>query len=623
MKNKGLKKFLTVFLSTTMCLSLYATPISAETTEEAEQIENEEMVEGDDIVPWQTDGNMKWRIDANGTLYVEGSGDYVTSNTSEPGWLMDTNAYNIKAAKVKVTGITNTSKMFWYCKNLTSVDLTGSDFSDVTDMSHMFENCPNLKEVKWSSNLDTSKVTAMRRMYYGDSALEKLDLSNFNTAKVIDMCSMFEGCSNLRELNLTGKVNTSNVIYFCAMFKDCNNLTGLDLRNFRTGNATDMGSMFANCKNLKSLDVSTFETSNVVDMAFMFGGCDNLTTINWNVDKFDTGNAKTMFAMFNGDKKLTELNLSKFNTSKVVNMQSMFSTCTSLKKLDLRSFNMDAVKNIEYMLANCNQLSELTMPANLKCKIDFPGGTWRDQNGVVCKNPTQGLSTPMTYSTKDFNNNSTNPTPNNNGGGNASVKEGTEFASYQGDHFYRDGNGKVRCYDTNGNLVKNNFKCDGTYTYYFQNDGTAMANRLTYHPDGVHIIYFDGNGHEVFNNFTHIKKNIEGEPVDDLCFFDVYGHMYVDFITYDQTGTYLYYANPYGVMERNGWVGFSDEQGGGIGYAISDGTLVTNQFSYDTQGRLVYFQGDGKLARGLISDGTSYYQMDEMDGHCVAQFPVQ
>ena len=150
-------------------------------------------------------------------------------------------------------------------------------------------------------------------------------------------------------------------------------------------------------------------------------------------------------------------------------------------------------------------------------------------------------------------------------------------------------------YLTDGTMVKNAFFCDGTYTYYLQNDGTAMKDRLTYHPDGEHIIYFDASGHEVFSNFTNVKQSIAGEAVDDLCFFDTYGYMYVDFITYDQAGVNLYYANPYGVMERNGWFTFSDKQGGGLGYANPDGTLAVNQNVYDQNGNLVYLQGNGKV----------------------------
>lgn len=56
---------------------------------------------------------------------------------------------------------------------------------------------------------------------------------------------------------------------------------------------------------------------------------------------------------------------------------------------------------------------------------------------------------------------------------------------------YKDYN-DITCTNMNtGVEVTNDFKCDGTYTYYFQADCTAMRHRLTYHPDGQHIIYFN------------------------------------------------------------------------------------------------------------------------------------
>ena len=145
----------------------------------------------------------------------------------------------------------------------------------------------------------------------------------------------------------------------------------------------------------------------------------------------------------------------------------------------------------------------------------------------------------------------------------------------------------------NGETAKDCFFCDGTYTYYLQHNGTPMKDRLTYHPDGEHVIYFDENGHEVFSNFKNVKRSISGDPVDDLCFFDVFGHMYVDVVTYDQSGKHLYYANPYGVMERKGWFTFSEKQGGGIGYANADGTLAVNCEMVDPSGRTVHLQGNG------------------------------
>ncbi len=181
---------------------------------------------------------------------------------------------------------------------------------------------------------------------------------------------------------------------------------------------------------------------------------------------------------------------------------------------------------------------------------------------------------------------------------------GEKYSTYEGCAFYADESGDVRCYDSDGKPVINDFKCDGEFTYYFQLDGTAMKDRLSYHPDGKHVIYFDENGHEVFNDFAHVKRSIAGEEVDDYCFFDVFGHMYVDVITWDKTGTVLYYANPYGVMEMNKWFQFSDTVvwgdgtptegiAGGYGYANENGTLMRDSYTYDWEGKYCYMQGNG------------------------------
>ncbi len=162
---------------------------------------------------------------------------------------------------------------------------------------------------------------------------------------------------------------------------------------------------------------------------------------------------------------------------------------------------------------------------------------------------------------------------------------GTYDRSYDGKDFYKDYQGYTRCYDSNGDLVVNTFACDGIYTYYFGWDGVCYKDRLTYHPDGVHVIYFDEYGHEVFSDFAHVKMSIAGDPVDDYCFFDVYGYLYVDVLTYDKTGTYLLYADPYGRMQCYGDFTFSTtvtwpggaycDVAGKRGYAQSNGRITS------------------------------------------------
>lgn len=161
-------------------------------------------------------------------------------------------------------------------------------------------------------------------------------------------------------------------------------------------------------------------------------------------------------------------------------------------------------------------------------------------------------------------------------------------------------NGKL---DTAGEFVS-----DGKYTYFCQNDGTIMKDRLTYHPDGEHVIYFDSDGHEVFNSFAHASNSVEGEslPEGEQYYFSVFGYMYVNTVTYDDSGTKLYYINEYGQMLHDGWFTFSGDAktgdtdkpwtftGSRIGYAQYDGSLLVNAYTY-YNGNFVYMQGNGEM----------------------------
>ena len=163
---------------------------------------------------------------------------------------------------------------------------------------------------------------------------------------------------------------------------------------------------------------------------------------------------------------------------------------------------------------------------------------------------------------------------------------------------------------TDGTLATDVFFFDGTYTYYLQADGSPMKDKLTYHPDGEHIIYLDTEGHEVFTSFQYCPS------VEYTCYFDSQGYLYKDQITF--VGDKVYYLNANGKMEQNGWFGFAN--GRDYGFANQDGTLITTGWGYDPYGRTVFYHWNGMVARGLISDASYYYNMDETDGHYIGQW---
>lgn len=100
------------------------------------------------------------------------------------------------AIAVDRVSFTNTSYMFCDCSNLTNLDVSNFDTSNVTNMERMFYFCPNLATLD-VSNFDTSNVTDMAQMFDSCSSLTTLDLSNFDTSKVTRMGCMFFSCSKL------------------------------------------------------------------------------------------------------------------------------------------------------------------------------------------------------------------------------------------------------------------------------------------------------------------------------------------------------------------------------------------------------------------------------------------
>ena len=72
--------------------------------------------------------------------------------------------------------------MFGNCKDLTSLDLTGFDTSNVTSMRYMFCSCESLTNLNLSG-FDASAVTEMDDMFYGCDNLPDIICSDSKILK--------------------------------------------------------------------------------------------------------------------------------------------------------------------------------------------------------------------------------------------------------------------------------------------------------------------------------------------------------------------------------------------------------------------------------------------------------
>lgn len=321
-----------------------------------------------DISSKQDGSVMLWYTDKdNNSLYeisIGSENGSVEANTNGSGMFayLD-NVSTLDLSGLDTSNMTSMSRMFYNSKSLTNIDLSGFDTSKVVTMSYMFDGCTNLENLD-VTNFNTSKVTNMYWMFSNLKKVTSLDLSNFNTKMVTNMFGLFRYCSSLKELDVSN-FNTSMVKTMTGMFLGCKSLIKLDLSNFDTSNVTDMSSIFQECTNLKELDLSSFNTSNVTNMRSMFQNCGSLTNID--VSSFDTSKVVNMSNMFSGvivrtldllnfdtskvtimsgmfgDAKILSINLSSFDTSSVTDMSSMFYGCENLTKLDLSNFDTSKV----------------------------------------------------------------------------------------------------------------------------------------------------------------------------------------------------------------------------------------------------------------------------------------
>ena len=237
------------------------------------------------IVHSGKDGALDWSIDSNGLLTISGTGNYtgkefeLGSSYSYKMTLPQWYEYKetIKSAVIKVSGITDTSHMFYDCSNMISINVSGFDTSQVTYMGYMFSGCSRLSSLD-VSGFDTSQVTGMGSMFSGCSSLSSLDVSGFDTSQVTAMGSMFSRCSGLTNLDVS-KFDTSKVTQMYSMFSGCSNLTSLDVSGFDTSKVTDMSAMFSDCSSLSSLDMSRLDTGKVIFIGLMFRGCNSLRNL--------------------------------------------------------------------------------------------------------------------------------------------------------------------------------------------------------------------------------------------------------------------------------------------------------------------------------------------------------
>ena len=121
--------------------------------------------------------------------------------------------------------ITNCAGMFSSLNNITYIDLSKFDSSQVTNMMGMFNECKNLTSINFN-NFNTQNVKSIYSCFGGCKVLTSLNLYSFDTSLVTNFEWLFENCINLKKLNIFNFDSSSNTHeeFIEEMFKNVNNL---------------------------------------------------------------------------------------------------------------------------------------------------------------------------------------------------------------------------------------------------------------------------------------------------------------------------------------------------------------------------------------------------------------
>lgn len=247
---------------------------------------DESLSGGISTISFETRANSQV-VDISNVLYQD--------NTDYPLYITtDDNGNAVISTSADIIKVTSGVSLFYGLRNLTNVDISRLDFSEVTGLRYTFQNCSSLKSI---------------------------DLNSINMSKCSGLFHTFEGCESLEQVIIDGS-DLSSVRTLEGTFKGCKSLKTVKIINTDTPKLMRTDSMFANCLSLEEVDLSGLDMD-VVKWSFsMFMNCPQLKVVDFG--DLNMSSIEWLSEMFYGCESLSYLNLSGINTEKVSSIERLF-----------------------------------------------------------------------------------------------------------------------------------------------------------------------------------------------------------------------------------------------------------------------------------------------------------
>lgn len=173
-------------------------------------------------------------------------------------------------------GLSDYSYMFADCK-MSSVDMTGWNFSNVHKMAGFFINCKKMKKVK-CDRLDFRKADDFHRMFYNCDSLIDIDVNSWNLDEISITIEMFAECNKLRSCAISNW-NAYKLDAATAMYENCRSLERIDLSGWDGSDLNVINRMFKGCIKLKYADIRFRNLKGLIDADRAFMDCGSLCEV--------------------------------------------------------------------------------------------------------------------------------------------------------------------------------------------------------------------------------------------------------------------------------------------------------------------------------------------------------
>lgn len=284
--------------------------------------------------------------------------------------------YCINLTSIKFSSLFDTSGViyaytaFGHCTNLTKIDISMLNLTNIAGISGMFQYDENLTEIKIPSNFGNNNLVHEISGLFNNCKnlptdqithiINTMNLSNTNG----DLSWIFNDCHKLTNIDIShiGLVLRANMYY---LFCNCIELVSVKMPNIPSNLDAYFVNTFLGCKKLISIDIPNSSNSiKVTDMDYMFYNCELLSSsvINPILKMCNTTDLTSANGVVGGCKSVTSLDLSSWNIGdKLTQIAYMFKDCKNLVKVNLPAWNSTTVKRIENLFEGCEKLLSIDL----------------------------------------------------------------------------------------------------------------------------------------------------------------------------------------------------------------------------------------------------------------------